>query len=241
MPGITPSNPTTLLVDLQVDAVALVAEGANTRAHILLTKNRRETKDMTFEELCKSLQPDAVAIINAQIEAVKSASIADLEAQLAQQKAAAAAAEELAKSAKKTDEEILKSLPKEAQLIIEELQKSNRAFIEASETMIAKERFEKVKAIPAPEEELKAVLKSASPAVFAILEKAAATIEAGLGKSAGRDASGNFEDTDTVSYATLEAKANAIAKASNISFEKAFTQACVENPEVYNKYLKGVK
>ena len=68
---ITPSNPSTALVDLRLRAVALCNEGANSRADIIMTKRKENaTMPKTYEELLQALQPDQAEILTKHIEGI---------------------------------------------------------------------------------------------------------------------------------------------------------------------------
>lgn len=59
-----------LLLDLEVDRVDLVDEGANSAAFIKLYK-RKEQNDMKFEEILKSMKPEHAEVIKAEIAKAK--------------------------------------------------------------------------------------------------------------------------------------------------------------------------
>ena len=242
MPALTPSNPMTALVNLSLDAVALCNEGANSRAHILLTK-RKENTNMTFDELMKALNPEQAAIVTkhiSDIEVAKDKTIGDLNGQLTSLNSEV----DTLKKVKPTTEpeDVLKTASPEIKALVEKLQGTVSGLVASQEAALAKERFAKVKAIPADETELMGVLKSASPATIAVLEKAAAAIEAGL---VGKGAAGQGEfagETADECYAKLEKSARALmVETPTLSFEKAFTVACASDSVTYAKYVKGVK
>lgn len=241
MPSITPANPVTELVNLNLEAIALCNEGANSRAHILLTK-RKENKSMSFEEFLKALNSEQAELVNKHIEeiaAAKDKTISELNEQVIK---LTTKVEEIEKSkAKEDDEDIFKNIPPEVKAHIEKLQSTVNSLVQAQEEVLANERFMKVKALPVEETELKTVLKSVSPAVFAILEKAAKVIENGL-IAKGKVTEADFqEETEASSYAKLEKVAKEIMKENtDITFEQAFTLACEKDIETYKNYVKGV-
>ena len=182
---ITPSNAQTALVDLSLDAVALCNEGANSRADIIFTK-RKESVSMptNFEELLKALQPEQAGIVTkhiAGVEAAKDAEIGKLNGQIKDLTAEKTKLEgqvaELTKNQKPAaEEDVLKSLSPELQAMFKKQQETISSLVADKAEELAKSRFEKCKAIPCEEAQLKDVLKSASPAVVSILEAAAAAI-----------------------------------------------------------------
>lgn len=240
--GLTLSNPVTALVNLKLDAVALCEEGANSRAHILLTK-RKENASMTFEELMKALNPDQAQVITAHINGIvigKDKAIGDLNAKINELTTENETLQK-AKPQQPQEEDIFKDLSPAAKALVEKLQGQVTELVADREESLAKDRFAKVKALPIEEAELKSVLKSVSPAVFSILEKAATAIEAGLAPQGTAAAGEVAGDSAADHYAKLEKAANKIMEdETSMSFEKAFTVACERDPETYKKYVKGV-
>lgn len=249
---ITPSNAQTALVDLSLNAVALCNEGCNSRADILLIKSRKEGVNMpkTFEELLKALQPEQADIVTKHIAGVEAAKdevikglneqIADLSGQVTN---LSGQVDTLQKSKPTAEEDVLKGLSPELQAMFKKQQETIDGLLAAQAEDLAKSRFEKCKAIPCEEAELKDVLKSASPAVVAILEKAAAAIEKGTHTATGTDGNPAFVGTSADDlYGKLEKSAKELMAANEgMTFEKAFTEACAADPETYQKYVKGAK
>ena len=239
MPDTTPSNPMYELVDLTLDAVALCKEGANTRADIILTK-RKENKNMpvTYEELMASLKPENVELINKKITAdlaAKDTIITGLQNELDGLKKA--------NKPEPTEDEVLKTASPEVKALISSLQKSVSTLVSERADEIAATRFEKCKALPVEEKELKEVLKTVSPATYAILEKAASLISQkaleGKGADAGTAGVGSSADA---AYSQLEKSAqDLMAKQSDLTFEKAFSKACESNPDVFKKYSERMR
>lgn len=238
MPNNTPSNPTYELLDLTLDAVALCQEGANSRAHILLSKHRKETS-MTYEELIASLKPEQADLITKKItdaEQVKDATITDLQGKIT--------ALEKQKPAEQPADDVLKNASPEVKALFAKMQTVVDGLVNDKAEEIAKTRYEKCKAIPVEEAELKEVLKAASPKTIAVLESAAAAIEKSTLSSTGFDASnqGTGGATGDAAYMQLEKAARELmAKTEGLSFEKAFLQTCTDKPDVYKKYSEGVK
>ena len=105
----------------------------------------------------------------------------------------------------------------------------------AKEQAIAKAR--ELKALPVEETQLVSVIEKGMPEeIYDILKSAAKLCEESeLFKSKGSDAEGNTEDA----WAKIEAKASEIAKARNISREKAVGAVIKEFPEMYTEYLNN--
>lgn len=254
---LTYPNAQAALVNLDLSAVALCNEGANSRADILLIK-RKENMSMSFDELLKTLQPDAQSVIKQHIadtvatetkkvSDAKDGEIATLKTTHATEvtnlNAAHTEALNKAKPAAGATEDVIKTLPPEAQALFKTMQDNMAAIVATQETQRVEGLFAKMKSLPAEEAELKSVLKAASPAMLAILEKAATAIEEGLskGKTGGGEQFEMGGDAD-VQYGLLEKHAKELmAKSTGMTFEKAFSEACTTHPEIYTAYMKGVK
>lgn len=231
------------LVDLHLDAVALCNTGANSRAHIILNKRKEKTSmPSTYEELLKSLNPEHAEVVSkhiAALEAAKDKTIGDLQTQVSElEKSKPAAA-----AAPGVEEDVMKSLPEEVRKKFDSMQTMIDTLVSKQAEELAISRFEKCKALPVEEAELKGVLKSASPAVVAILEKAAQALVEKTHTPAGVDAGGQFKATDAdAHYETLEKSAKKLmGENEGMSFEQAFTKAIELDPVTYTKYAEGVK
>ena len=242
---LTPSNPMTALVNLNLDAVALCNEGANSRAHIVLTK-RRENKSMpkTIEELLKALNPDQADIITKHIDFVlgeKDEVIKTLNEQVSTLTGEVDTLKK-AKPAAPVQEDVLKNASPEVIEMVTKLQGTVNDLVAERQEDLAKARYEKVKAIPVEEATLKSVLKSASPAVIEVLEKAATALEVAL-VAKGIEAPNTFASSSADdSYNKLEKSARALmAEDGKMTFEKAFTIACENDAVTYKNYVKGAK
>lgn len=243
MPNVlTASNPQTALVDLSLDAVALCATGANSRADIILHK-RKETQSMpkTFEQLMAELDTDAQEVVKSHIaglQAADASTISTLQDKLKDLEKSQAPAPAPAAS---EEADILKNASPEVRAYFEKQNQMMQQLLDAqAETMVEK-RFNLCKAIPVEEATLKDILKSASPAVVDVLAKASAAIEAGLAKGVGSDVDGTMKTGGAdEAYAALEKSAKAIAAEQGCTFEKAFTLACERDPATYKKYVEGV-
>lgn len=192
----------------------------------------------TFEEIMKALVPEQATVVTkyiSDLEAAKDGVISGLQASV----------DTLQKS-KPTEpkvEDILKSASPEVQALFKAMKDTTDSLVADKTEALAKARFEKTKAIPVEETVLKEVLKTASPAVFDILEKAAKAIEATILTAKGQETPGTFAaSTPDSFYAKLEKAANdMVAKAEATTFEQAFTKACLADPESFQKYSEGVK
>ena len=241
---LTLSNPEAALVNLSLDAVALCNEGANSRAHILLIKRKeKESMPTSFEELLKALNPEQAEIVNkhiAGVEAAKDGVIKGLNETITTLTGKVETLEKAKPAAPATDD-VLKNASPEIKAMVEKLQGTVNSLVAEREEDLAKSRYEKVKALPVEEAELKGVLKSASPAVLTILEKAATAITEGLAAK-GKETPNNFPGGADDAYNALEKSAKAImGENTGMTFEQAFTKACEKDPTSYAKYVKGEK
>lgn len=202
---------------------------------------------MEINEILAGLTPEAQAVVNKHIEAAKAdavkTAVEPLNTQISELTATNKSLTEAAAKNQATEpavpEDVIKSLPEAVQKQFEDMQKSIKALEEEKAENLAKSRFAVVKAIPCEEAELKSVLKSASPEVFAVLTKAAAAIEAGLGKSTAVAGEGTMSVSSDDAYNALEKHADALAKSENLTAAAAFLRACEEHPDLYDQYKKG--
>lgn len=247
-----PTNFTPLftLVDMNLDAVALCSQGANSRANILLTKSMKEgNSKMGINEILAGLSEEAQATLTKHIEETATANVtkavedavAPLNAKIAELEAANKSLEEnAAKAAQPAEpEDFTKSLPEPARKQFEEMQKSLAALQAERAEALAKSRFEVVKAIPCDSDKLKSILKNVDPDVFEVLTKAATAIEEGIGKSAAAVGEGKLDKSADDYYKELETIADGISKSEGVSLAKAFTLACERNADLYAKYANS--
>lgn len=239
--------PTTqsILIDVSVDKIALCGQGANSRADIVLTK-RKENENMpkTFDELLAALTPEQATIVKnhlAALETTKVDEITELNKTIGTLKAEV---ETLKKSTEPTKEDILKTASPEMVSYIKSLQETVGTLVADKEEALAKSRFEAVKALPVDEVTLKSILKSASPAVYEVLVKAATAVaEKVLNAGDGKETNGeNFAKATDAAYEVLEKAARVLmTKNTSMTFEQAFTEACMADSVTYAKYSKGAK
>jgi hypothetical protein len=242
MPNPTFPGAQAQLVNLDLYQVALCNEGANSRAHIVLTK-RKENSNMpkSFTEVLAALNPEDADVVNKHIQGLESAkdttinglqtTITDLQKKVNTPPAPVA---------EPSFEDLMKNADPKTAALIKSLKEANERLVAEQADSLAKSRYEAVKAIPVEEATLKDLLKTASPAMYDVLVKAAEAVT----KTALADPVGKSVPTDgapiTDSYAKLEKSAKDIQKSNTgMSFEQAFTQACNENPTVYADYVKG--
>ena len=259
------------LVDLVIDRVDLVDEGANSAAHIELYKRKESSEPMDFNEILSKLKPEHAEVITKAFEesnasvakareeleaATQNLAAKETELNEATEALAKANAEidalkaegTVAKSAAEAEEEILKSMPEAAR----ELYSKMRAQKEAAEEQIRKSVAEKaeaeaiakaagLKAIPVEQEKLVGILKGISPEVYDILCAANTAIEEAVLGEVGKNRGNGAAQGASDSWSKIEKQAAEIAKRDNITVEKAVAVVISENPELYNEYLKEVR
>lgn len=240
-------TPLFTLVDMNLEAVALCSQGANSRANILLTKSMKEgNSKMGINEILAGLSEEAQATLTKHIEETATANVtkavedavAPLNAKIAELEATNKSLEENAAKATQPaePEDFTKSLPEPARKQFEEMQKSLAALQAERAEALAKSRFEVVKAIPCDSDKLKSILKNVDADVFEVLTKAAAAIEEGIGKSTAAAGEGKLDKSTDDYYKELETIADGISKSEGVSLAKAFTLACERNADLYAKY-----
>ena len=243
---ITPSNPSTALVDLRLRAVALCNEGANSRADIIMTKRKENaTMPKTYEELLQALQPDQAEILTKHIEGINAQheqTVAELNKTVTELTSKVEGLEKSASAAVAPAEDVTKGMSPEVAELFKRQQATIDQLLADKAESLAASRFEKCKAIPVAEDELKSVLKTASPAMVAVLEKAAAAIVEKSHTPAGSSANPEFVGSSADDlYGKLEKSAKEIMKQSTgITYEQAFAEACQRDPETYRKYTEEV-
>ena len=243
MPGSTQEIPRTTIVDLSLNAVALCNTGANSRAYIVLNKRKENNSmSMTYEELLKSLKPEHAAVIKEHLDNAVNAAKEEVKGQQDTVEKGKATEQPQAAAAQPEDDPVMKNLPEEVKKKFEEMQKTIATLAEERATEMVNKRYEACKALPVEEEELKSVLKAASPAVFEILKKAAAALEAKTHSPSGTDNTGELQKTADAVYAKLEKAARKLQEENkDLTFEQAFVKATEQDPETYAVYSKGVR
>lgn len=243
-------------MDLVVDRVDLVDEGANTAAFIKLYKRKEKDAIMDFNEIIAKLKPEHVEVIQEEIAKAKTEvpeevakELSDTKEELATTKTELEKIKEDVNKSKepaKEDnfEEVLKSLDPAVQKVFKSLQSQKEAaeqvakqLNEQKEEEEAIEKAKNLKALPVEEERLVQVVKGVSDEVYEILKSAAKVLEESeifeeVGKGKGGTGS-------TDAWSKIEKKADEIAKRDSISKEKAVGVVINENPELYKEYLNG--
>lgn len=240
----------TELFDLDITRVALCNQGANTRAYIMLTK-RKEKFDMpkfaTYEELIAAMEPEAVELIKSHVDTLlktKDTELSAVKEQLTSAETELKKAKTIPEPAEPTsDEDIYKGMSPELRERFEKQQQLITELMQNAQNAEADRRYDVVKAIPCEEAKLKAVLKTISPEIFDVLKAAAAAIEKStLNDGIGSDVEGTIAKgtTSQQAYDELDKLAKSISKNGEMTYEAAFTQACIDNADLYSTYTKGV-
>jgi len=245
-----------LLIDLVVDRVDLVDEGANSAAFIKLYKRKGMETGMDFNEIISKLKPEHAEIIQAEVAKAKAEVPAEVAAELSDTKEALekskAELEKIKEEVKKSKEpaqeenfeEVLKSLDPAVQKVFKSLQAQKEAaeqiakqLTEQKEEEEAIKKAKALKALPVEEEKLVQVVKGISDDVYEILKSAAKVLEeSDIFEEVGKG-KGGTDSTDA--WSKIEKKADEIAKRDGITKEKAIGVVINENPELYKEYLSG--
>jgi hypothetical protein len=243
-----------LLIDLVVDRVDLVDEGANSAAFIKLYKRKEMETGMDFNEIISKLKPEHAEVIQAELAKVKAEvpeeiakELSDTKVELETLKVELEKFKEEAKKSKEpvqeeNFEEVLKNLDPAVQKVFKSLQAQKEAAEQIAkqlqeqkeeEEAIAKARA--LKALPVEEEKLVQVVKGVSDDVYEILKSVAKVLEeSNLFEEIGKSNAGT-----TDAWSKIEKKAEEIAKRDGITMEKAISVVINENPELYREYLSG--
>ena len=245
-----------LLVDLVVDRVDLVDEGANSAAFIKLYKRKEMETGMDFNEIISKLKPEHAEVIQAELAKAKAEVPKEIAKELSDTKveleAVKAELEKFKEEVKKSKEpaqeenfeEILKSLDPAVQKAFKTLQAQKEAAEQVAKQLKEQKEEEEaiakakaLKALPVEEDKLVQVVKGISDDVYEILKSAAKVLEESeIFKEIGKGKDG-VNSTDA--WTRIEKKAEEIAKRDNITKEKAISVVINENPELYKEYLSG--
>lgn len=243
-------------MDLVVDRVDLVDEGANSAAFIKLYKRKEMEIRMDFNEVISKLKPEHAEIIQAELEKVKKEVPEEVSKELDDAKKEIVAKNTELEEAKKevnkakepaegeSFEEVIKSLDPAVQKVFKSLQTQKEAaeqvakqLNEQKEEEEAIEKAKALKAIPVEEERLVQVVKGVSDEVYEILKSAARVLdESEIFEEVGKGKGGTGS---TDAWSKIEKKAEEVAKRDNITVEKATSIVINENPEMYKEYLSG--
>jgi len=243
-----------LLVDLVVDRVDLVDEGANSAAFIKLYKRKEMETGMDFNEIISKLKPEHAEIIQAELAKAKTEVPEEIAKELSDTKAELETIkaefekfkEEVEKSKEPAQEEnfeeILKSLDPAVQKVFKSLQAQKEAAEQIAKQLKEQKEEEEaiakakaLKALPVEEDKLVQVVKGVSDDVYEILKSAAKVLEESeIFKEIGKSDAGTID-----AWSKIEKKAEEIAKRDGITVEKAISVVINENPELYKEYLSG--
>jgi intracellular sulfur oxidation DsrE/DsrF family protein len=243
-------------MDLVVDRVDLVDEGANSAAFIKLYKRKEMETDMDFNEIISKLKPEHAEIIQAEIAKARAEVPEEVATELSDTREKLEITEteltkmkeEVKKSKEPAQEEnfeeVLKSLDPAVQKVFKSLQAQKEAAEQVAKQLKEQKEEEEaiakakaLKALPVEEDKLVQVVKGVSDDVYEILKSAAKVLEESdifeeVGKGKG--------DAGTVdAWSRIEKKAGEIAKRDGITVEKAIGVVINENPELYKEYLNG--
>jgi hypothetical protein len=252
-----------LILDLLVDRVDLVDEGANSAAHIKLYKRKETEPVMNFEEILAKMKPEHADVINAEIAKAKSEIPEDTQKEMDKLKEDNEAKDEEVKKAKKDleeveiaksksaepdFEEVLKSLDPSVQEVFKSLKiqkdAAEQVAREAADKAATEEAITKareLKGLPVEEAKLVEVMKGITPEIHEILKSAnQAIVDGGLFEEVGKskDVSLNSGSTEEA-WAKIEKAAEKIAEEQKVSKAKSITLAIKDNPDLYREYLKG--
>lgn len=257
-----------LILDLEVNRVDLVDEGANSAAFIKLYKRKERLNTMEFEEILKSLKPEHRAIVEAEIAKAKGevpeavavdlakakedlakacgdAKTANEAVEAATKKAKDLEAKFEAEKAPDSTEEIMKSLDP----VVQEVFKSMKLQKETAENVVKQMNEQKIteqaiakakelKALPVDEAKLVEIVKSASEEVFEVLKAASNLIESGVQFEEVGKNKGGSNSADA--WTKIEKKAGEYKAADEkLTNAGAIAKAIKDNPELYREYLKG--
>lgn len=243
-------------MDLVVDRVDLVDEGANSAAFIKLYKRKEMETGMDFNEIISKLKPEHAEIIQAELAKAKTEvpeeiakELSDTKIELESTKTELEKFKEEVKKSKEpaqeeSFEEVLKSLDPAVQKVFKSLQAQKEAAEQVAKQLKEQKEEEEaiakaksLKALPVEEEKLIQVVKGISDDVYEILKSAAKVLEESdifeeVGKGKG--------DASTIdAWSKIEKKAKEVAKRDGITVEKAIGVVINENPELYKEYLSG--
>lgn len=243
-----------LLMDLVVDRVDLVDEGANSAAFIKLYKRKEMETGMDFNEIISKLKPEHAEIIQAEIAKARAEVPEEVATELSDTKEALEKSktelenfkEEVKKSKEPAQEEnfeeVLKSLDPAVQKVFKSLQAQKEAAEQVAKQLKEQKEEEEaiakakaLKALPVEEDKLVQVVKGVSDDVYKILKSAAKVLEeSDIFKEIGKSDAGTID-----AWSRIEKKAEEIAKRDGITVEKAISVVINENPELYKEYLNG--
>lgn len=258
-----------LIIDLQVDRVDLVGEGANSEAHIKLYKSKRKEFSMDYNEIISKMSPEQQLVIQNEVakakkeadEAIAKAKKeadediikAKNEAEVAKKEAEAAKKEietvkgcsRPSRPSRPSEEEIMKALDP----AVQEIFKSIKAQKEAAENVVRQLNEQKIhdEAI-SKARDLKALPVEQDKLVELVkgikpeVYELLKTANDSLVNSGLFNEVGKSKSNTTGSsdaWALIEKKAKDIESRDKVSSQKAIATAIKENPELYRNYVSG--
>lgn len=141
------------------------------------------------------------------------------------------------------EKEVMKSMPENVRKMFDTLrtqkeaaEESLRKAKEAELTAEAVAKAAALKALPIAQDKLVDLVKSASTEMLELLTATNAALEGVVLDEVGKSNAGN---TTGDAWAKIEAKADEVAKTSNITKAKAISQVIRDNPDLYKEYLQG--
>lgn len=241
-----------LILDLVVDRVDLVDEGANSEAFIKLYKRKENETTMSVEEILAKMKPEHAEVIREEIAKAKGEVPEAIATELAKAKqdyTELLAEHEVAKAATVVEpdfEEVLKNADPVVQEVFKSLNAQKQAAEEATRQLLEKTKHEEavakakeLKALPVEEDKLVQVIKSASPEVVEVLKAAATALDnSEIFEEVGKSKPAGASDANTA-WAKIEKKAGEIEARDSVTKAKAISIAIKENPDLYREYLDG--
>lgn len=248
-----------IMLDLEVNRVDLVDEGANSESHIKFFKRKETIEPMEFAKILEQMKPEHRQVIEKAIEDAKTSAKQEVDVELQKAKGDLDAATELSKNLQgqldTLQQEITKSKEPSMEEVIKGLDpKVQEAFKKLNDQKIAAETLAKqlkededkaaavakakeLKHLPLATEKLAEVIKGVSDEVFGLLKAANEAIEKGVLPELGSQGDNGKAAADA--WAKIESKADEIAKRDSVTKQKAVQIAVRENPELYKEYLDG--
>ena len=248
-----------LIIDLEVDRVDLVDEGANSQAFIKLYKRKERQENMTFDEILAKLKPEHAEVVKQELAKAKAEVPENVAKELETLKADyQKVSEELQKmknqTVQKSKEEQFEEILKQADPLVQEAFKSLKAQKEAAEETIrqlhekakheeAVAKAKELKNLPVEEEKLVDIIKKIPDEIYEILKAVNAAMDNAsifkeIGKS-GEEAISTVAKSSDAAWEKIEKAAKELAARENITKEAAVMRVVKEYPELYREYVMG--
>jgi flagellar biosynthesis GTPase FlhF len=244
-----------MLMDLVIDRVDFVDEGANSAAFIEVFKRKERDTQMDVNEILSKLKPEHASVVQQELDNLAKQrddandALAIANEELEKMKAAAEeekpAEEDVEKDVGFDETEVLKSMPEAARELFVKMREQK----EAAEELVRKNAEEKaeaeavakaatMKSLPIEQPKLVEILKNCNEDVVELLKAASAAIDNAVLEEVGKSKH-DTADVGGDAWSKIEAKAEDIAKRDGVTKQKAVTIAIKENPELYKEYLNG--